>query len=70
MEVGFKWKIKKRMDWIDCDIKRPKIGEDVLIYCGYVTVANYYGSFQDSEGNSFQYVTHWMPLPDGPEGEK
>ena len=63
-------------DWISVKTRLPYGNEDVLVWVVWPTRAgNVDTSFLDEEGNwamgsakRFE-VTHWMPLPEGPEEE-
>lgn len=66
-------------DWIPCSRKLPKIEETVLCWLyddywlGMLTAdgASWYWHFEDFdlEGDDFDDVVAWMPLPDGYKAE-
>ena len=65
------------MDWISINEKLPDECKSVIVY---VTRFNYYPNYismshrQDgvwkSEEGTCKKITHWMPLPEPPEGDK
>ena len=69
------------MEWIDVNDRLPENNSDVLVYdSDYNTVysANYNSKYFNQTGfwlneaggeyqYEFEYVTHWMPLPEPPK---
>ena len=64
-------------EWISVEERAPAEFQRVLVWCGcYVDVASYQDGafvvFDRETGVGFELgsVTHWMPLPEGPEEVK
>lgn len=63
------------MNWIPVKDRVPDSQKNVLVWCGYVDMASYqrggFWVFDRETGIGFDLgsVTHWMPLPEGPEEE-
>ena len=58
-------------DWIPVTERLPEQGQEVIVYSGGVlkpTVSAYL--FWDKHYDNWARITHWMPLPDGPESKK
>lgn len=64
------------MEWISVEERAPAEFQRVLVWCGYVDVASYQNGgfwvFGRDTGFGFELgsVTHWMPMPGGPEEVK
>lgn len=62
-------------EWISVEERAPAELQRVLVWCGYVDMASYQDEafvvFDRDTGLGFELgsVTHWMPLPEGPEEE-
>jgi hypothetical protein len=58
--------------WIACSERLPEIGEDVLLWCGWMMTGMLCagGGYWDEAGvNPIHHVTHWHSLPTPPKGE-
>ena len=64
-------------EWINCDDKMPHDEQHVLIFephClshaerGIGDTIYFNGLFDDYRENGSRWVTHWMPLPEPPDG--
>ena len=62
--------------WIPVTKRKPKRGQDVLAWCGWCITAVYkhhhprkkmFPWTTEDGVNPIFHVTHWMPLPEGPE---
>lgn len=57
--------------WIPVSERFPEQGQEVIIYTGNIlkpTVMAY--QFWNPKYDTWTHVTHWMPMPDGPEEDK
>ena len=64
------WKDARKPRWIPCTERMPEAGLNVLIWVDDESHVAYFSQdsrrWLDSEGD-WARVTHWMPLPEGPE---
>ena len=62
-------------EWISVDDRLPEMGQIVLVSGKrHATSGQFTGTRSDPrhwwwKGNTYKYVTHWMPLPQPPKGE-
>ena len=64
-------KISRESEWISVDDRYPDNRADVLIYAGYTEVGflGNDGHWWDDMGEyKITKVSHWMPLPEPPNG--
>jgi Lar family restriction alleviation protein len=62
--------------WISVDERLPELNQEVLIWCGYRTLAqrsddqhdpeNHQGWCVDFDNGNAKAISHWMPLPPAP----
>jgi len=62
-------------DWISVEERLPERGTRCLIYAAqgkahYTSIANFNGYFGLSGRRAYWKVTHWMPIPEPPTGDK
>ena len=60
--------------WISVKDKLPKVDETCLVAADYLFLGTYWGDGEgwsdDAGGVSIEGVTHWMPLPVGPQPQR
>ena len=57
--------------WIPVTERLPEYGQEVIVYSGNVLKPVVYGvHYWNKEFNSWAHITHWMPLPEPPSGER
>ena len=61
--------------WISVEDRLPERGTRCLIYAAqgkahYTSIANFNGYFGLSGRRAYWKVTHWMPIPEPPTGDK
>ena len=57
-------------EWIPVTEMLPEYGQLVIVYSGGVLSPQVYAQhFWRADFNDWVHITHWMPLPEPPEGE-
>jgi len=63
-------RLREERRWISVGERLPKPGETVLMLMdGRDPVSGWYENGHFHNAYDTPYVTHWMPLPPGPEGD-
>ena len=61
--------LQERTRWIPVEERLPDVGVDILAYYRdkHINMGSWGCDDWLEEGVEDGYITHWMPLPDGPE---
>ena len=57
--------------WIPVTERLPEQGQEVIVFSGGVVKGSVFAyHFWNKDFQSWQHITHWMPMPEPPSGER